>query len=179
MFRHFPRLTTVALSYLAVLLFLSFLGPEFFESLILPFGALGILVAGMLYTYSFTASIGALMFLAIAHDYSPGVIAVVGGIGSLISDLIIFRFIKNDLKKEVNRIGRFRIVKALGAAPVFKEKWFRDVIGAVVIASPLPDELGVAIMASTKIKEDAFVYLALIADMVGIYLLVGAGRAIF
>lgn len=179
MFRHFPRLTTVFLSYLAVALFLSFLGPEFFEELILPFGALGIFIAGMLYTYSFTASIGALMFLAIAHDYSPGILAVVGGLGSLTSDMVILKFIKNDLKKEVNKLGHLKIVKMLGATPVLKERWFRDVLGAVVIASPLPDEIGVAILASTKIKEDAFIYLALIADMVGIYLLVTAAQLVF
>ncbi len=174
MLKHFPRLTTVALSYLAAFLLLTFLGHDVFEDLILPFGIFGIFVAGMLYTYSFTASIGALLIVAIANDYSPGLIAVVGGIGSLVSDVTIFKLVRNDLHKEVARIGRAPLMKRLGATPVFRERWFRDALGALVVASPLPDEIGIGIMASTKIKEDAFLYLAFIADMVGIYVLVTA-----
>jgi hypothetical protein len=131
-----------------------------------------------LYTYSFTASLGALLLISVAHEYSPGVIAVVAGVGSLISDVAIFKLLRNDLKKEVARIGKSEILKRLGAAPVFREKWFRDTFGAAILASPFPDEIGIAIMASTKIKEDTFTLLAFIADMVGVYLLVVGAQTI-
>ncbi len=179
MFKRFPRLTTVVLSYVAAFFLLMFVGPEFFETLILPFGLIGVFVAGMLYTFSFTASLGALLLVSIAHDFSPGIIAVVGGIGALISDLTILKFINNDLHKEVLRLSKSRAAKWLGATPVFRNRWFRDALGALVIASPLPDEMGVAILASTKIKEDAFMYLAFIADMVGIYLLVSGAAFLY
>ena len=176
---HFPRLTTVALSYLAAFLLFSFLGPDFFDNLIRPFGIFGVLLAGMLYTYSFTASAGALLLISVSNDFSPGLIAVVGGVGSLISDLTIFKLIRNDLHREVARIGRAPLVKRIGASPVFKEKWFRDALGALILASPLPDEIAIAIIASAKIKEDAFLYLAFVADMVGIFVLVYSVQAVF
>src|SRR3989344_3732525 len=110
---HYPRLTSVGLSYVTAFLLFAFLGPDFFEGLILPFGIFGIFIAGALYTYSFTASIGALILISIAHDYSPGTMAVVGGIGSLLADITIFKLIKNDLKKEVARIAKFAFVRAI------------------------------------------------------------------
>jgi hypothetical protein len=178
-FKHFPHLTAVGLSYLAALLLFAFLGPDFFDTIVTPFGLIGVFIAGMLYTYSFTGSIGALILISIAHDFSPGVIAVVGGIGSLVSDITIFRLIRNDLKKEVDRIGKSKFVKAVGARPILREKWFRDAVGAIVLASPFPDEIGIAIMASTKIKEDTFTLVAFIADMVGIFLLVYGAQIVF
>src|SRR3989344_3365363 len=133
MFKHFPHLTTVGLSYIAAFLILAFLGPDFFHDLIVPFGLIGAFVAGMLYTYSFTASTGALLLIAIAPEYSAGIIAVVAGIGALLSDMAILRFMKNSLKREVLRIAASSFFKKIGKVPVLKERWFRDAVGALII----------------------------------------------
>jgi hypothetical protein len=177
--KHFPRLTTVALSYVAAFLLFLFLGPDFFEGLILPFGLLGILVAGVLYSYSFTASVGALILVSVAHDYAPGVAAVVGGIGALLADIAIFKFIREDLKREIGHIAKTEFMRLIGSVPIVKERWFRNVFGALILASPFPDEIGIAIMASAKIEEGTFTLLAFIADMFGIYLLVIAAQVAF
>ena len=116
--KHFPRLTTIVLSYCAAFLVFLLLGPNFFGHYITPLGTLGIFIAGMLYTYSFTTSIGALLLVPFVLHYPPGYIALIGGCGSLIGDLTIFRLIRNDLHKEVKRIAASRIVKRLGARPL-------------------------------------------------------------
>jgi len=176
--KHFPHLTTVFLSYIAAFLLFLFLGPDFFRNLILPFGALGLFIAGMLYTYSFTASTGAVLLITLAPLYPPGVIAVIAGIGATLADVTIFRLIRNDLKEEVHRIGSSLIMRRIGGAPLFRDHWFRDVLGALILASPLPDEIGIAIMASAKIKEGPFSLLTFISDTIGIYLLVIAVTAV-
>lgn len=175
---HYPHLVSIGLSYIAAILLFSFLGPDFFEGLIKPFGLIGVFVAGALYTYSFTASIGALILISIAGDYAPGTIAVIGGIGSLMSDVAIFTFIRNDFKKEIAQITRTPAMRVLSGMLIFKARWFRDAVGAAVLASPLPDEIGIAIMASTRIEQGVFTMLAFIADMIGIYLLVSAASAV-
>jgi len=179
MIEHFPRLTTIGLSYVAAFLVFAFLGPEFFSMYITPLGIFGIFLAGILYTYSFTTSIGALLLIPFALHYPPGFVAVIGGIGSLFGDLTIFSIIKNDLHKEVQRIASSRAMRRLGATPLFRSRWFRDILGALVIASPIPDEIGIAIMSSAKIDTASFALLSFIADMLGIFLLVGAVSLVY
>lgn len=179
MFKRFPRLTTILLSYLAAFLVFAFLGPEFFNNLVGPLGVFGIFIAGMLYTYSFTTSIGAILLIPFALHYPAGFVSVVGGIGSLFGDLTIFSIIRNDLHKEVTHIASSRFMRRLGATPLFRDRWFRDVFGALIIASPLPDEFGIAIMSSAKIDTTSFALLSFIADMIGIYILVTIVTLVF
>ncbi len=179
MIKHFPRLTTIALSYVAVFVVFILIGPSLFSKIVTPLGLLGIFVAGMLYTYSFTTSIGALLLLPFALHYPAGVIAVIGGIGSVFADFTIFKIIRHDLNKEVQRIASSKVVHRLGRAPLFREAWFRDIVGALIIASPIPDEMGIAIMSNAKIEDASFALLAFIADMFGIYVLVSAVALIY
>ena len=172
MLKHFPRLTTITLSYVAAGLVFIFLGPKFFQTLIVPFGIIGVFAAGALYTYSFTTSIGALLLIALLPYHSVGVMAVVGGIGAAVADFTIFKLIRNDLKKEVDRIATSKLIQQIGCRGIFCKRWFRDLLGAIVIASPLPDEVGVAMMSTAKIKKETFILLTFIADVIGIYLLV-------
>jgi hypothetical protein len=179
MLDRFPRLTTIGLSYIAAFMVFAFLGPDFFGKIITPLGIFGIFIAGMLYTYSFTTSIGAILLIPFAIHYPPGLVTVVGGVGSLFGDLTIFSIIRNDLHKEVQRIASSPFMRRLGATPLFRDTWFRDLVGAAVIASPIPDEMGIAIMSSAKINTSSFALLSFIADMIGIYLLVAAVSFIY
>lgn len=172
MLKRFPHLTTIAFSYVAALLLFFFLGEQFFHNLLTPFGIAGVFIAGALYTYSFSSAAGAVLLLALAPYYSPGVIAVVGGLGAVAADLTIFRFITHDLKKEVGRIAKSALVCQIGAKAIFCKQWFRNALGFMILASPAPDELGIAMISTTKISKETFVVLMFIADMVGIYLLV-------
>lgn len=60
----------------------------------------------------------------------------------------------------------------IGATSLFCKAWFRDLLGAIILASPFPDEIAVALMSTTKIRTETFIWLTFIADTVGIYLLV-------
>jgi len=52
------------------------------------------------------------------------------------------------------------------------------VIGALIIVSPFPDELGVTLMGITKIKSYQFLILAFILDVTGVFLFVVSARAL-
>ena len=155
------------------------LGPTYLGAYITPLGVVGIFIAGLLYTYSFTTSIGAILLLPFIMYYPLGVIAVIGGLGSLFGDLTLFRLVRNDLHKEVQHIASSKFIRRLGVTPLIREPWFRDVIGALILASPIPDEIGIAIMATAKIETATFMLIAFMADVLGIYLLVSAAALIY
>ena len=176
---HYPRLTTIFLSYIAAFLLFVLLGPDFFGQFVMPFGIGGIFIAGMLYTYSFTISLGALLLIPYLAHFSPATIAAIGGMGSAFADITIFNFIRHNLHAEVKKLSNSKILKAVGAAPLVRQRWFRDILGFILLASPIPDEIAIAVLASTKIKEDAFVFVAFIADVLGIYALVSVASFIY
>ncbi len=179
MIEHFPRLSTVALSYVAAFLLFSFLGGNFFEGLLTPFGLIGVFISGALYTYSFTASAGAILLIAVSANYPPGVIAVMAGLGGVLADLTIFQLIKGNLKKEVEHLAKSAIICQIGAKSIFCKHWFRELLGTLILASPLPDEIGIALMSTAKIHKDVFILLTFIADVVGVYLLVSVAALIY
>jgi hypothetical protein len=132
-----------------------------------------------MYSYSFTLSLGALLLPAFLNDFSPLVIAIFGGLGGTFADITMFQLVKSDLKQEMKALAKTNFMKAVRKLPLMKFDWFRDVLGAILITSPLPDEIGIAVMASTHLSENAFRFIALIANVLGIYLLVTAAAAIY
>lgn len=179
MLKEYPHLRILFLSYIGAIALFFFFGPEFFHSLVAPLGIGGLFIVGMMYSYSFTLSLGALLLPAFLDQYSPLVIAIFGGLGGTFADLTMFQLVKNNLKQEMKALGKTNFMKAIRKLPFMKFDWFRDVLGAILIASPLPDEIGIAVMASAHLSENAFRLIALVANVVGIYLLVTAAAAIY
>ncbi|HEY4478659.1 MAG TPA: hypothetical protein VI775_02350, partial [Candidatus Paceibacterota bacterium] len=51
-------------------------------------------------------------------------------------------------------------------------KWLSPLIGAFIIASPLPDELGVALLGMSKIRIAVLIPLSFTMNILGIYILI-------
>ncbi|MES2014195.1 MAG: hypothetical protein V4437_00050 [Patescibacteria group bacterium] len=179
MIKDYPRLSFIALSYILVAIFFSFFGPDFFHTLVAPFGIGGIFIVGMMYSYSLTTSLGALLLPAFLAQFSTPLIAIVGGLGGTFADVTIFRLIKGDLKKEIKRLGATKFMKKMLRIHIVRHPWFRDTAGILLIMSPLPDEIGIAIMATTHMKENTFRLISLIGNTVGIYCLVSLVAPIY
>lgn len=61
-------------------------------------------------------------------------------------------------------------LRALFKTPYFS--WLLPVIGAAVIASPLPDEAGVSLLGLSKIRKWQFFAITFALNAVGIFLIV-------
>jgi hypothetical protein len=55
--------------------------------------------------------------------------------------------------------------------------WLVPVIGAVIVASPLPDELGVSLMGASSIASWQFLILSYCLNAAGILVVVGLAQA--
>jgi hypothetical protein len=175
----YPHLTAVAASYVLVVVLFLILGPDFFHALVTPFGLGGVFVAGMMYSYSVTTSAGALLLPAFLSLYSVPTIAILGGLGGTVADITILRAIRGNLKKEMQRLGATTLMQWVRRLPLMRYDAFRDILGILVIMSPIPDEVGIAIMASTHLSESSFRVLTLVANIIGIYILVSALAGVY
>ena len=143
------------------------------------FGYLGAFIAGIFFVSTFTVSTGAVILLVLAEKLSPLEIGIAAGLGAVVGDFTIFRFIKDSLLDEITPI--FNALGGRHLATVLHTKYFSwtfPVFGALIIASPLPDELGVSLMGIAKMKTTHFVILSFVLNAVGIFLVVSASNII-
>ena len=129
----------------------------------------GSFIAGMFFTSVFTAAPATVVLAEIAQINSVIWVALFGGIGAMIGDLIIFRFIKNRLSEDI--LYLLKKSKSERLVPIFRLRIFRwsiAFLGALVIASPLPDELGLMMLGFSKMKTSLFIPISFLFNSLGI-----------
>ena len=143
------------------------------------FYVLNAFVAVLFFTSAFTTAPAIVFIAKLGHVYSPYTLALVGGLGALIGDLIIFNFIKGHISEDVAYL--FSKAKSKRMKHVFEYRfvrWSMAFLGALIIASPLPDELGLALMGLSKISPLRFALISYTFNTIGIYVIASIGRAI-
>ena len=144
---------------------------------------MGNFLAGMFYAYGFTAAPATAIFLSLAKDGNLLIAGLIGGIGALLGDLIIFFFIRYSFGDEIKRISKEKLTKAIATIEkrVFGryQKYFVMTFAGFLIASPLPTEIGVTLLASSKtVSIKKFMIIAYTLHTLGIFAILLVGRAI-
>ncbi|MDD4901982.1 MAG: hypothetical protein PHE24_02490 [Patescibacteria group bacterium] len=133
---------------------------------------LGSFIAGMFFTSIFTTAPATITLAELARSNSIWQVAIFGGIGATIGDLVIFQFLKNELVEDfsglVKKYGSKRVIAIFHLKFL---RWFFAFLGALVIASPLPDELGLAMMGVSKVKTRVFIPLSFALNTLGILII--------
>lgn len=176
----YKNLTYLAISIVVSLLLLRI---ESFHTALLHLGNsgyIGAFIAGILFISTFTVSIGTVILLILAESLNPVEIGIIAGLGAVIGDFLIFRFIRNQgLGEEIKHLFTYfggDKVSDLVHTKYFS--WTLPVVGALIIASPLPDELGVGLMGISKMKTYQFLFLSFILNFIGIFLVISASLVI-
>jgi hypothetical protein len=135
-------------------------------------------VAGLFFTSVFTTA-PAIAALAQISRAAPSITPVVifGALGAVCGDLIIFSFMKDRIYQDVMYVlGERKGIKSLFRAKLFR--WLSFLIGGLIISSPLPDELGIAMMGLSKVGIAAFIPVSVIFNALGVLLISLGGKFI-
>lgn len=135
---------------------------------------LGSFISGIFFTSVFTTVPATVALAEIAKANSLWLTALFGALGALLGDLFIFRFVRdnvasdfeflfNEIKKERRWLKLHHRWSELHAL-----RWFVPLLGAICIASPLPDEIGLTILGLSKMKTRVMVPLTFILNFFGI-----------
>lgn len=134
---------------------------------------LGSLVAGMFFTSIFTTAPAIATLGEIAQNGSVLTTAILGGLGAVLGDLIIFRFIRDRLSEHllelVKHQGFTKRTKAIFRLKIFR--WFTFLLGGLILASPFPDEIAVSMFGFLHIKTSWFIPISFIFNFAGILLI--------
>ena len=143
-------------------------------------GIIGSFIAGIFFTSIFTTAPSIVALAEIAHTHSLVLTALFGALGAVVGDLIIFRFVRDRISSHVIKIVEHRkIGKKVSAFLHLKMfRWMTFLIGGLIIASPLPDELGISILGLSKVKVSWFIGLSFVFNFIGIFIIGFAAQAV-
>lgn len=141
---------------------------------------IGSFMAGMFFVSIFSAAPATVVLAEIAQSNSIFWVAFFGGLGALVGDLIIFRFIEDRLADDfLQLIKKTRSERLISIFKLKLFKWLVPFIGALVVASPLPDEIGLAMMGLSKMRTSLFIPLSFFLNSLGILMIGLITRAAF
>ena len=139
--------------------------------------ALASFVSGVFFTSVFTIAPAAVALTHIMETAPVGTVAFWGALGSLCGDMILFFFIRDKFSEDLRRSFKPSFVKHLFASFHFGFlKWLSPILGALIIASPLPDELGLALMGLSKTRVAVIIPVSFAMNWLGIYTIVWFAR---
>lgn len=174
----YPKLLLLLLTFVAA--YFLFRGREFpaFYNALLSLGYLGTFLSGVLFAYGFTAAPATAVLLVLAKGQNIVISGIVGGIGAMLGDLVIFNFIRASFSDELKRMSKERVVRYInGSVSGLLKKYLTPVVAGFIIASPLPDEIGVSLLAaSANVSIRVFSALSFLLNTVGIFVVLGFGK---
>ncbi len=173
----YPKLLALALS--AILAYWIFSQPiveDFFSELGNGWGYVGVALAGFLFSFGFTTPFAIGMFITILPS-NIFLAAILGGFCAMLADLVIFNFVRFSFMDEFRRLQKTSIMKNIGKLIDYgfghKLKiYLMYAFAGLIIASPLPDEAGVLVLAGlTKIKQRNLIPISWFFNSLGILIM--------
>lgn len=180
----YPKLILLCLSFLAayVLYHLGFFA--WIEHAVNGYGYVSLFFGGLLFSFGFTTPFAIGVFVAMSGHVNPFIAAPVAGIGAVLADEIIFNLIRFEtFRDEIHRLKSTRLIRWMEQMiwhDDFSEKlrkWVLLSFAGIIIASPFPDEFGVALMsAATQIDRKTFGVVAFFMNTTGILIILLTSR---
>lgn len=184
----YPKLIILLLTF--VLAYFIFQGRSlpFVEELLSDMGYFGTFLSGIMFAYGFTAAPATAIFLILGKTQNIFCSAIVGGAGALLGDYIIFRLLRTSFKDEIEllkkNIQKKKVIIKMnkGIRHAISAR-FRHIllvmVADLVIASPLPDEIGVSMLSlDSKISRKMFAAMSFLMNTLGILIILWIGKAI-
>lgn len=149
-----------------------------FIQFIEPYSFLSSFIAGMMFASTFTLAGGGLILVHLAATTNLFILIIFGGLGAVFCDVLIFTLFKDKIAKDISPIYDEFITKSHLQKILHTRyfAWTLPVLGAFIIASPLPDELGVSLMGITQMKTAQFLFITFASHLLGISTLIASSK---
>jgi hypothetical protein len=126
-------------------------------------------IAGLFFTSFFTTPPAIAVLANLAGQGNVLVIAALGGVGAVLGDSLLFFFVRERVAKDASSLMSGPRLKRV--IRVLKKRRFRRVLpllGALIIASPFPDEIGLALIGVSTLTRTQFLLLSFSMNTLGI-----------
>ena len=144
---------------------------------------LGILAAGALFSFGLSTPF-AIGFFLVSSPENIFLASIAGGFGAMLSDLFIFKFVKFSLMDEFSQLENTKPIKEIRMEIKKHDRrkilnYLTYIFAGIIIASPLPDEFGVGMLAGlTEIKPVILGIVSLLMNSLGIFIILLIGSSV-
>ncbi len=129
-------------------------------------------IAGIFFTSVLTTVPAIVALGELGQHIEPWKVALLGGAGAVCGDILIFRYLHSPLANYIIRVAFSLRLRRLGARLEKSALWWVvPLLGAIVIASPLPDEIGLLMMGLSGLRLWSFALLIYTMNTIGIYII--------
>jgi len=178
----YPKFLLLILSFVYAYLIFSNRDINALNSFLISYNYLGSFAAGILFVYGFTAPIATAVLLIFAKTQNIWITGLIAGLGALLGDFIIFKFIKYSFADEIETLKREKVVTNINNLIPESirnhniKKYLLMVFAGIIIASPLPDEIGISLLAIYgEISDIVFAVLSYLLNTIGIFIILVIG----
>jgi hypothetical protein len=142
-------------------------------------GEMASFIAGLFFTSVFSIAPASVALGHIALTTPAHTVALWGALGAVCGDLILFYFIRDRFADDLtDSFGSTFAKHFINSFHVGFLKWLSPVLGALIIASPLPDEFGIALLGVSRVRAYVMIPVSFIGNILGIYLIVWFGTTL-
>lgn len=148
-------------------------------------GYISMFLGGLLFSFGFTTPFAIAIFIAMADEVNPVLGALAAGFGAVLSDITIFEFIRFSFLDELHKLRTTAVFRWMSeklhheSVPERIRQYILWSVAGIVIASPLPDEIGVTLLSGvTEIKPRPFAVACFTCNTVGIFILLIATQSL-
>lgn len=129
-------------------------------------------VVGVFFTSAFTLAPASIFLAKLSQVISPWLVAFFGALGAMCGDLILFLFIRDRLASDIKALFPKGVVRHVLRSFHFGFwKWLAPLLGALIIASPLPDEFGISLLGLSRVRIAVLLPIAFVMNFLGILLI--------
>lgn len=137
-------------------------------------GYVGIFIAGLCNTFGFFSPIGMGLLLTI----EPKILilaALIGGVGAMIGDLLVFSLLRGSFREELKEMKKNKTLQKIKKIvqknkKVLVRHYLLYIFAGIFLASPLPDEVGLSMLAGlTTIKPFKLALISLVSHCIVIF----------
>lgn len=143
------------------------------------FGYIGSFFGGLMFVSIFTVAPASAILFDIAKTLNPYLVALSAGAGAVVGDYVLLRFLKNKVFEELKPVfnkSKRSIFGIIFSSPFFA--WIIPILGMIIIASPLPDEMGIGLIGLSKIKKWKFIVVTFALNSIGIFVVISLAGSI-
>ena len=139
----------------------------------------GVFLVGILSVSFFTALPAFVLLVQFAQQFDPVALAIVAGAGAMIGDWLLLQFFEERVFRELKPVFSKLHVDAL-----FKKlqrrsmAWILLLVGVVVLTTPVPDEIGIALLGISHVKKPVLLIICFALNTLGMLTIVLTARAI-
>jgi hypothetical protein len=137
---------------------------------------MGIFISGAFLSFGFSAPF-AIGFLVVSNPQNVFLATLFGALGAMISDVVIFKVIKFSFMNEFRELERTKTIKKIEKIvnknfSVKIKHYLLYLFAGIIIATPLPDEAGVSMLAGlTTIKPKILAITSFLLHAITIFLI--------